>query len=112
MMAMADPSPEQPPGRGRVKGARTAKATVYDELRELIVELELMPGTRLVEADLAGHFGVSKTPIREAFVRLEGEGLVEMVPYQGASVSWMSQQEHRELIFLQDTLEFAALPEA
>ena len=50
----------------------------------MIAELELPPGSRLVEADLVARFNVSKTPIREAFLQLESNGLIELEPYVGA----------------------------
>jgi DNA-binding GntR family transcriptional regulator len=50
---------------------------VYDELHRRIIDGEMGPGTRLVEADLAKFFGVSRTPVREALNRLAHEGLLE-----------------------------------
>jgi DNA-binding GntR family transcriptional regulator len=47
---------------------RTYQTAVFDHLAEMISELELLPGERLIEADLAEAFGVSKTPIREALL--------------------------------------------
>src|SRR4051812_47408185 len=52
------------------------KDVIYQELRERIVFGGFSPGDRLVEADLAAQFGVSKTPVREALLTLEAEGLV------------------------------------
>lgn len=75
----------------------------------MIVELELPPGTRLIEADLAAQLGVSKTPIREALLLLEAENLVENNPYQGATVTWLSLEEYREVHFVLDALEEPAL---
>jgi DNA-binding GntR family transcriptional regulator len=89
---------------------RTYKAAVYDSLLTMIQELEIEPGTRLVEADLVEDFAVSKTPIREALLLLQADGLVRLVPYQGATVTWLSLGEFEELVFIQDALEQAALP--
>lgn len=88
----------------------TYKAALYESLARMIDELEIAPGDRLVEADLAAAFGVSKTPVREALLRLETEGLVTLQPYQGATVTWLSFAEFEELIFIQDALEQSALP--
>lgn len=44
----------------------TASRRVYLSLRERIVEMELLPGTRIVEKDLAEEFGTSRTPVHEA----------------------------------------------
>ncbi len=89
---------------------RTYKRAVYEALLEMIVSLELPPGERLVESDLAGRLGVSKTPVREALAMLEADGLVEATPYRGATVSWLSMNESREQGYLVDALEMPAYP--
>jgi DNA-binding GntR family transcriptional regulator len=50
---------------------------VYDELRDAIVAGEFRPGDTLVEAQLSRRFGISKTPVREALIRLKRDGLVD-----------------------------------
>jgi DNA-binding GntR family transcriptional regulator len=76
----------------------------------LIVELEIAPGSRLVESDLAARLKVSKTPIREAIALLEADGLVGIEPYRGASVRWLSTMEMEEQRFLIDAIELPAFP--
>jgi DNA-binding GntR family transcriptional regulator len=88
---------------------RTYKAATHTRLEEMILELQLLPGTRLVEADLAARFGISKTPIREAFLMLQADGLVELVPHVGARVTWLTIDELEELHFLQDAIEIPSL---
>jgi len=83
----------------------TYKKAVYDRLLNLILELELAPGTRLVESELSSRFGVSKTPIREAFLLLESDGLVELTPHLGATVTWLSIEEWDLLVALLDAVE-------
>jgi DNA-binding GntR family transcriptional regulator len=85
------------------------KDVIYEALREWIVFGEATPGDRLVEADLAARFGVSKTPVREALLTLQAEGLVTLRPHRGAEVSRLSAEEWRDLIFLRDVLEVGAL---
>lgn len=58
-------------------------------LREMVVEGELAPGSKINEAELAKFFDVSRTPLREALKVLAVEGLVEIVPNRGASVARM-----------------------
>jgi DNA-binding GntR family transcriptional regulator len=90
-------------------GVKTYKGAIYDALAEMIAELELPPGSRLIEAELAARFQVSKTPIREVLLLLEGDGLVELEPYVGASVTWLSVDEWEEMLFIFDALEQPAL---
>ena len=81
---------------------------VSDELREAIVNLRLRPGEPLREAALAEKLGVSKTPLREAFARLEQEGLVETTSFKGAVVTGYSERDLKEIYELRALLEGAA----
>jgi DNA-binding GntR family transcriptional regulator len=60
---------------------------VYDLLRDEILDLKLVPGSPVDEVQLAARFGMSRTPIREALVRLAGEGLIETLPNRSTLVS-------------------------
>ena len=71
------------PERKRGSGVRM----VYDLLRDEILDLVLPPGSPIDEVQLAERFGMSRTPIREALVRLSGEGLVRTLPNRSAMVS-------------------------
>ncbi|MFN4172160.1 MAG: GntR family transcriptional regulator, partial [Pseudorhodobacter sp.] len=64
------------PERKRGSGVKV----VYEMLRDEILDLKLPPGSPIDEVQLAERFGMSRTPIREALVRLAGEGLVETLP--------------------------------
>jgi DNA-binding GntR family transcriptional regulator len=55
----------------------TGAAYIYERLKVQILHLELMPGTLLDETELAGRFGLSRSPVREALIRLSAEGLVQ-----------------------------------
>ena len=59
---------------------------VYNELRNMILEFELYPGSRVTETELAEMFNVSRTPIREAVQRLESEGYLSIRPKQGCFI--------------------------
>lgn len=71
------------PERKRGSGVKL----VYDLLRDEILDLVLPPGSPIDEVQLAERFGMSRTPIREALVRLAGEGLVETLPNRSTMVS-------------------------
>jgi DNA-binding GntR family transcriptional regulator len=88
----------------------TYKRAAYEALRDMIIELELPPGSRLVESDLARRLRVSKTPVREAIGLLEIDGLIEFAPYRGATVRWLTVPEMDEQTYLIDTMEIPALP--
>lgn len=88
----------------------TFKRAAYEAIRNMVVELEIPPGTRLVESDLAARLNVSKTPIREAMALLEVDGLVDIAPYRGATVRWLSTSEMEEQRFLIDAIELPAIP--
>ena len=81
---------------------------VTEELRKAIVELRLRPGAPLREVALAEQLGVSKTPLREAFARLEQEGLVETTSFKGAVVTGYSERDLNEIYELRALLEGAA----
>lgn len=81
------------------------KDLVYERLRESLIDLTFSPGEPLREAALVARFGVSKTPIREALVRLEREGLVEIAPYRGARARTYNQADLREFYEVREILE-------
>ena len=66
---------------------RSVVDDVHEAILERIVAGELPPGTRLRQEALADELGVSRTPLREALVRLASEGLVEFMPNRGAAVA-------------------------
>lgn len=66
--------------------SRTKSETVYEALRTAIAMGRLRPGTPLRQEEVAARFGVSQTPVREAFRRLEAEGLVEHAANRGVVV--------------------------
>jgi len=78
---------------------------VYKILREEIIQRKFPPGERLVERDLIKKFGISKTPIREAIIRLKKDGLVEGSLRQSASVIRISRKDVVEIYDLREILE-------
>jgi DNA-binding GntR family transcriptional regulator len=85
---------------------------VHRRLREEIELGELAPGTPLSELSLVERTGASRTPVREALRRLAAEGLVDLVPRQGARVSRVSLQSVRDLFDFRSLLEPAAMRQA
>lgn len=94
--------PEGGPGPIR----RTAlHDTLVTHLRDMIIEGDLAPGTRLHEGQLGEQLGVSRTPLREAIKYLASEGLVELVPSRGAVVKRFSAKDVRDMLTVLQTLE-------
>jgi DNA-binding GntR family transcriptional regulator len=93
----------------RVFDQRTLWQRVHDHLRDEIISGSLPPGTELSEVGLAGSFGVSRGPVREALGRLATEGLVTIRPRRGAVVRALSNQEFIEAYQVREALEMMAV---
>jgi DNA-binding GntR family transcriptional regulator len=85
------------------------RADVHKELLGLILQGTLTPGQRLRDTELAQQLGVSRTPIREALLRLEREGFISAQLHQGFSVKPLSESEIRDVYPLVSLLECSAL---
>lgn len=102
----------------RLERGRQAAPQVFERLREAILSLDLTPGTTLSRASLATQFGVSSTPIRDALMRLEEEGLVDVFPQHATVVSPIDLTLAQQAQFLRRSLELeivrslAAAPDA
>lgn len=83
----------------------TVAESVYQKLRDHIIFGSFKPGQRLAEEQLAEQMGVSRTPVREALLRLEQEGLIQMLPRQGAVVRRLSLEEARQVYEVRALLE-------
>ncbi|MDO5612527.1 MAG: GntR family transcriptional regulator [Paracoccus sp. (in: a-proteobacteria)] len=84
-------------------------AVLHDALRQMIVTAVLPPGAPLNERDLCAQFGVSRTPLREAILRLAEHGLVEVAPQHGTFVSHISPRAVRLGHFLRENLELPVI---
>ena len=85
---------------------------VYKALRAVIVEVRLRPGSALSEKEIAACLNVSKTPIREALIRLEEERLVTVVAKSGTRVAPINIDRFREGCFARLHIETAAVAQA
>jgi DNA-binding GntR family transcriptional regulator len=81
---------------------------VYAALRRKVIDSELAPGSQILEQELAIALGVSRTPLREALVRLENEGLLEIIPRHGVRIIPMSVADMKEIYQVLVSLESAA----
>lgn len=89
-----------------LSGSATARA--YLEIKARILDNELMPGSSHLEQDLAQSLGMSRTPVREALIRLADERLVEIRPRHGVRVLPVSVEDMRDIYELLTELEALA----
>lgn len=106
---MARGVPSIAPPNGSVIDRRTSVSSqVHEMIRQDIVRATLAPGMPLSEHALSQRFGVSRTPIREALLRLADEGLVLIIPQVGTYVTRISLAKVYEAQFIREALECAA----
>lgn len=83
----------------------SASQQIRDALRERIITLDLAPGENLSRAEIAEFYGVSQTPVRDAMMRLEEEGLLYIYPQSKTEVSRIDIEHAKETQFLRLSLE-------
>lgn len=85
----------------RGRGAQS----IFDALRDEIIALKLTPGTILSRIELQTRFGLSSSPIRDALIRLQVEGLVDIFPQHATVVSPIDLERARQAQFLRRSVE-------
>ena len=93
------------PAARELDGSRPVGPQIYRSLRERIVRTELLPGTRLSEAETAAAYGTSRQPVREAFSRLADDRLLEVRPQRATLVRRISRAATLEARFLREAIE-------
>ena len=88
-----------------IQNHKPLREMVYEELKMQILKGSIIPGTRMMEVELAEEMGVSRTPIREAIRKLEKEGLVTIEPRRGAYASMISTEDMVEILEVRQDLE-------
>jgi DNA-binding GntR family transcriptional regulator len=86
--------------------------SIVDELRRVILDGAVPPGTPIPVAEVAEMFGVSHIPVRESLKTLTGEGLVQHRPNSGYAVAQLTASELAEMYLVRETLESAAMAAA
>lgn len=111
---MAQTRRQSPADPGAPEGVRglTASARIQAALRDQIVSMQLKPGTMLSEKELSLAFGVSRTPLREALLRLAEERLIDIFPQMGTFVSRISLPAVRDAMVIRQALERVTAREA
>jgi DNA-binding GntR family transcriptional regulator len=83
----------------------TLRERILETVRDAIIKGSLKPGEKVAEPELAERFGISRTPIREAFRQLESEGYLTVIPRKGAVVAAFSQKDVAEFYAIKSILE-------
>jgi GntR family transcriptional regulator, rspAB operon transcriptional repressor len=107
--ARTDPTTRSTGGirHGRPRTA-TAASRIYADLRAELVSLQRRPGAAISEAEIALSYGVSRTPVREAILKLSDDGLVAIFPQSGIFVSRIPRSALPEAIIIRKALEETA----
>ncbi|GIO34550.1 MULTISPECIES: GntR family transcriptional regulator [Paenibacillus] len=87
----------------KIKGS--TRAYSYNLLKEKILHLELEPGTKISEKEIADELNVSRTPVREAFMKLAEEELLDIIPQSGTVVSRINLKHVEEGRFIREKIE-------
>lgn len=90
----------------------TLRERIVEFIKDAIISGSLKPGERVPESEIAERFGISRTPIREAFRQLESDGFLVMTPRKGAVVSPITDKDVREFYAIKSLLEGYAAGEA
>ncbi|MGH8545276.1 MAG: GntR family transcriptional regulator [Gammaproteobacteria bacterium] len=85
---------------------------MYQQIKHLILNNEVLPGQKLHHQELSERLGVSRTPVREALTRLVQEGYVSFLPNRGFTCKEIRMQEAEELYELREALEAFAVEKA
>jgi DNA-binding GntR family transcriptional regulator len=91
--------------RKPIERHQTLREKILETIRDAILKGSLKPGERVSEPELAERFGISRTPIREAFRQLESEGYLEVIPRKGAVVASLSERDVVEFYAIKSILE-------
>jgi DNA-binding GntR family transcriptional regulator len=96
----------------KTRAVENLSARVYNQIKQLILCNEIMPGQKLHHQELSERLGVSRTPVREALTRLVQEGYVSFLPNRGFTCKEIRIQEAEELYDLREALEAFAVEKA
>lgn len=80
---------------------------VYEKIKDQIIKFDLKPGEKISENEISNVLGVSRTPVREAFIRLKKDMLLNIIPQKGTYVSHIDLDLVEEARFIRESLELA-----
>ncbi|WEG11105.1 GntR family transcriptional regulator [Pullulanibacillus sp. KACC 23026] len=88
-----------------IRGRGTTREIIYQTIKQQILSLELKPGTKISEKEVAAALEVSRTPVRESFLKLAQEELLEIYPQSGTIVSLIDLNHVEEDRFIRESIE-------
>lgn len=94
--------------RQRPRAEQRSPEFAYVNIKARILDSEYAPGAQILEHEIAEQLGLSRTPVREALVRLQQENLLEIVPRHGVRISTLSPADMREIYEILESLEATA----
>lgn len=83
------------------------KEVIIEDIREQILTGQLIPDQVIHESELTKRFGTSRSPVREALIHLEQEGLVKVIPKKGTVVTKIDLDQLRQALFIRTALEMS-----
>ncbi len=86
-------------------GQKINKNIVYSTIRQEILDMDLLPGQVISEIEISKRFSVSRTPVRQAFQRLEYEGLLEIKSHLGTYVTLIDLNQINDIRFMREQIE-------
>lgn len=89
----------------------SASSEIYNVLKQEIINLYLVPGQLISETEMVKRFGVSRTPIRDVFKRLELDRLIRIVPQKGTFISPINLSKIIDFIFMREKIEIGIVEE-
>ncbi len=100
------------PSGAAKNSSKTIAASVYEIIRDEIVTLKRPPGSPISDKKISADLGISRTPMREAFLRLMEEGFIVAIPYSGTFVTKIQVNALKDAQFIRKSLECSAIEEA
>lgn len=88
-----------------IKKRETLQSQAVNEVRNAIVSGQLQPGSKIIETQISSVLGISRGPLREAIRQLGEEGLIKIIPYQGAFVKSVTSKDIEEIFSFRTNLE-------
>lgn len=85
----------------------SANLQIYRALRQAIVNCSLLPGEPISDKEISEAFGVSRQPVRDAFIKLSGAGLIQVLPQRGTFVMKISPKRVENGRFIREAIEVA-----